>query len=62
LRFENDAVVITGAAQGLGRAVAAAFAYEGAHVVIADLNEEAALTAAAVVQNRSTSNGGLLMD
>ena len=40
-------VVITGAASGIGRACATAFARAGARVVIADLDEAAALEAAA---------------
>jgi len=39
MRFENKVVIITGAAQGIGRACAREFAREGAIVVIADLNE-----------------------
>lgn len=39
--FENKVVVITGAALGIGRACAEAFAAEGAAVVIADVNKEA---------------------
>jgi NAD(P)-dependent dehydrogenase (short-subunit alcohol dehydrogenase family) len=39
-RFEGRGVVVTGAAQGMGRAISEAFLAEGAHVVLADLNEE----------------------
>ncbi len=39
MRFENKVVIITGAAQGIGRACARRFAREGAFVVIADLDE-----------------------
>jgi NAD(P)-dependent dehydrogenase (short-subunit alcohol dehydrogenase family) len=38
-RFEGRGVVVTGAAQGMGRAISQAFLAEGAHVVLADLNE-----------------------
>jgi meso-butanediol dehydrogenase / (S,S)-butanediol dehydrogenase / diacetyl reductase len=39
-RFEGRGVVVTGAAQGMGRAISEAFLGEGARVVLADLNEE----------------------
>lgn len=35
--FQNKTVVITGAAQGIGRSVATHFAKAGANVVIADV-------------------------
>ena len=42
-------VMITGAAQGLGKGIAEAFAEVGDHVIVADINgEEAARTAAAL--------------
>src|SRR5690349_16310995 len=36
LPFDGKVVLVTGAAQGLGRAVALAFAHEGAGVALAD--------------------------
>ena len=44
MRFEGKAVIVTGAAQGIGRAVAERFHAEGASVLIADMAgaEEAA--------------------
>lgn len=40
MRFEGKVVVITGGAQGIGRATAERFIAEGAKVVIADVNAE----------------------
>lgn len=45
-RVEGKAIVITGAAQGIGFAIASRLAAEGGQVVIADLNEEKAAAAA----------------
>ena len=41
MKLEDKVAVITGAAQGIGKAMALRFAAEGAKVVIGDLNEEA---------------------
>ena len=43
-RVEGRVVVVTGAASGIGEAIAQGLAAEGAAVVVADLNEEAART------------------
>ena len=54
-RFEGRGVVITGAAQGMGRAIAEAFVTEGARVVLADLKEEGVVkTAGEIGQNGNT--------
>jgi NAD(P)-dependent dehydrogenase (short-subunit alcohol dehydrogenase family) len=54
-RFEGQGVVVTGAAQGMGRAIAEAFVTEGARVVLADLNEEGVVTTAGELgQNGNT--------
>lgn len=45
-RLEQQIAIVTGAGQGIGRAIARRFASEGARVVIAELNEEAAKSAA----------------
>ena len=41
-RFEGKTALVTGGASGIGRATASRLAAEGAHVFIADLNEELA--------------------
>lgn len=46
LSLSGRTAVVTGGAQGLGRAIAARFAEAGANVVIADLNGELARTSA----------------
>ncbi len=40
LQFEGRVAVVTGAASGIGRASAEAFAAGGAKVVVADINQE----------------------
>jgi 3-oxoacyl-[acyl-carrier protein] reductase len=46
MRLRERVAIITGAAQGIGRAYALRFAREGAHVVVADIREDAARTVA----------------
>lgn len=50
LNFENRTVLITGAATGIGRATALAFAEAGAAVVIGDVDQRAESTAADIVK------------
>ena len=46
-RFDGKIIVVTGAARGMGKATAAAFAREGGRVVVNDLRQADAETAAA---------------
>jgi D-sorbitol dehydrogenase (acceptor) len=46
VRFKNKIVFITGAARGIGKSFAEAFAKEGGQIVIADINIEGATTTA----------------
>ncbi len=48
-RLEDQVAIVTGAGQGIGRAIAAKLAAEGAHVVVTDLNEVAAKEAAEAI-------------
>ncbi len=55
-RFENKRVVVTGAAQGMGRAIGTAFADEGARVMLCDLNESGVADTAAQLGDRVQSS------
>jgi NAD(P)-dependent dehydrogenase (short-subunit alcohol dehydrogenase family) len=54
MQFEGKIAIITGAASGMGRAMALAFAAEGATVVVADLNADGARA----VVDEIEGNGG----
>jgi 3-oxoacyl-[acyl-carrier protein] reductase len=49
MRFEGKTGIVTGAARGIGRAIAERLAGEGARVMIADLDEATARTTAAAI-------------
>ena len=40
MRLQNKVAIITGAAQGIGRSIAFAFAYEGAELLVTDVQED----------------------
>lgn len=50
LGLEGKVVIITGAAQGIGAACAQRFATEGAHVVLADVNDAAGQALASAIK------------
>ena len=54
MRLQNRVAVITGGAQGIGRAIALGMGREGAKVVVADLRGEKAKTVAEEVQTLGT--------
>jgi 3-oxoacyl-[acyl-carrier protein] reductase len=49
MRLQNKIALVTGAASGFGEGIARTFAREGAKIVIADINERAALGVAAAI-------------
>jgi D-sorbitol dehydrogenase (acceptor) len=53
-RLADQVALVTGAGKGIGQAIACAFAAEGAHVVIADLDADAAAATVGAI----TSTGG----
>ena len=47
----NHIAVVTGAGSGIGRAIAAGYAQEGAHVVVLDMNKESVAATAQQILN-----------
>lgn len=58
MRFSNKSVIVTGAARGIGRACAEAFAAEGAAVVVADIDAEGGNGTVAAINAASGTTGG----
>lgn len=50
MRFQDKSVIVTGAAGGIGSAIATRFAAEGARVILTDVNADGAETAAAAIR------------
>ncbi|HOR30182.1 MAG TPA: 3-oxoacyl-[acyl-carrier-protein] reductase [Candidatus Syntrophosphaera thermopropionivorans] len=60
--FENMTVVITGSARGIGFAIAEAFAVQGAHPVIIDINQQVVDEAIQKLQDKGYSVSGYVGD
>jgi 3-hydroxybutyrate dehydrogenase len=61
-RFDGKVAIVTGAASGIGKEIAASFAREGARIAIADLNSAAAEKAAADIEGSHGPAIGIEMD
>ncbi|MEN9611990.1 MAG: hypothetical protein RLZZ628_2804 [Bacteroidota bacterium] len=51
MRFQNKICLVTGAASGIGKATAIAFAKEGAKVIVSDVNEKAGQEVLTTIQS-----------
>jgi 3-hydroxybutyrate dehydrogenase len=61
-RLEGKIAYITGAASGIGKEIAIEFAREGANIVVADLNKQAADAAAAEIAKSGSKAIGVAVD
>jgi 3-hydroxybutyrate dehydrogenase len=61
-RLQNKVAYITGAASGIGKEMAIEFAREGAKIVVADLNKQAADVAAAEIEKTGAKAIGVGVD
>ncbi|MED1953088.1 glucose 1-dehydrogenase [Brevibacillus centrosporus] len=57
MTFTDNIVIVTGAGNGIGRAVATMYAANGAHVIIAERNREAGEAVAQAIQASSATTG-----
>jgi 3-hydroxybutyrate dehydrogenase len=62
MQLTNKIAIVTGAASGIGKAIAQIYAHEGAKVAIADLNKDAAETCAAEIRATGAQAMGVAMD
>lgn len=62
MKLEGRRAVVTGAAQGIGRAIAGRLAADGARIAIVDINAEAAAAAAAEIEASGGAAKGYALD
>jgi 3-hydroxybutyrate dehydrogenase len=62
MKLKDKTAIVTGAASGIGRQIALTYAREGARVAVADLNAQAAETAAAEIRAAGGQALGVAMD
>jgi 3-hydroxybutyrate dehydrogenase len=62
MQLKNKVAFVTGAASGIGKAIAEVYAREGAAVAIADMNEEAAVAAARDIAQNGGRAIGIAVD
>ncbi|MBU3002470.1 SDR family oxidoreductase [Paraglaciecola arctica] len=58
MNLKNQVIVITGAAQGLGKAMAVEFAKQGAHIALLDMQAEAVEAAASEIEKLGVKASG----
>ena len=62
MKLQDKVCIVTGAASGIGKEIAATFAREGGKVVIADMNQAAALSAADQISAAGGQAMAVVMD
>ncbi len=62
MRLKDKVAFVTGAASGIGKAIAELYAREGAAVAIADMNRDAAMAAAQEIEGRGGKAIGVACD